>query len=499
MSRLSKKGLMSQTEDARESKTASGGFGPWTTGELPPPPRFGLKEWRALIGPGIVMAGANIGGGEWLLGPEVTARYGGSILWIATIAVLVQVFYNLEVMRYALYCGEPMFVGYFRLRPGPTFWTAAYLLLDFGGIWPYLASNAAVPFAALFLGRIPETPRDEFLVRSLGYAVFLGAYVPILFGGKVYNALRFCMIAKAILVLGYLSVVNIFWNTAAWGEASLGLVQFGTLPKEIDWATVAAFAAICGAGGLTNMHCSNYVRDQGWGMGSQVGAIPSAFGGRTISLSHVGKVFPIHAESLRRWRGWIRHVAREQFFLWAPACILGAMLPAMLSLGFLERGSTPKSGWEQAALTAQGLSSKAGPAFWYLTLTCGLLVLAPTQIAQMDGTVRRWVDVIWMGTKKLRGLEGHKVKNVYYGILIVYGVWGAIALFFFNPAAIVKTVGNIWNLALGFSALQTIYTNRKLLPRELRPNLFMEAGVLACGVFYLGIFCIVLYDKLTSG
>ncbi|MBM3832700.1 MAG: hypothetical protein FJ403_05390 [Verrucomicrobia bacterium] len=469
-------------------------FGRWTVGELPPPPPSGLSQWRLMIGPGILMAGANIGGGEWLLGPEVTARYGGSILWIATLAIFGQLFYNMEVMRYALYCGEPMFVGYFRMPPGPMFWAWLYIAFDFVGIWPYLASNAAVPFAAIILGRLP-TAEDATLVRGLGYVVFLGAYIPILFGRKIYNAIQFCMILKAVLVLGYLLLVNLFLNRGAWGEAFTGLFQFGTLPANMDWATVAAFAGIAGAGGLSNMHFSNYVRDKGWGMGAQVGAIPSAFGGKTITLSHVGKVFPITPESLARWRGWFWHVAREQLFIWVPACILGAMLPAMLSIGFLPRGTTIQ-GWEGAALTAKGIADHSGPAFWYLTLTCGLLVLAPTQITQMDGMVRRWVDVLWTGSRRLRHLEGHKVKYVYYGVLTLYGIWGMIALAVFNPAQIVKTVANFWNLALGFSAIQTIITNRRLLPKELRPRWFMEAGVLFCSAFYLGIFFIVAYKQL---
>jgi hypothetical protein len=472
------------------------GFAPWTQGDLPPPPRFGLREWRSLIGPGILLAGANIGGGEWLLGPAVTARYGGSILWIATLAIAAQVFYNLEVMRYALFCGEPIFVGFFRTPPGPRFWTALYLGLDFFGIWPYLASNAAVPFAALILGRMP-TASDSGLVQFLSYAVLFGAYLPILFGGKVYNAIQLTMIIKAALVLGYLLVLNLFWNQGAWGEAAVGLVSFGVLPAEVDWATVGAFAGIAGAGGLTNMNFSNYVRDKGWGMGGQVGAIPSAFGAQTIELSHVGKAFRITAENLARWRGWFRHVVREQLLVWAPACVLGAMLPAMLSIGFLPRG-TALTGWGGAARTADAIAAQCGPAFWYLTLTCGLLVLAPTQVSQMDGMARRWVDVIWTGSRSVLHLGGGKVKHVYYGVLILYGVWGSLALAFFDPTQIVTAVGNIWNLALGFSAFQTIYTNRRLLPRELRPPWYLELGVAGCGIFYLGIFAIVLWKKLVA-
>ena len=36
------------------------------------------------------------------------------------------------------------------MRPGPAFWTWVYLIVDFGGIWPYVSANAAVPLAAAF-------------------------------------------------------------------------------------------------------------------------------------------------------------------------------------------------------------------------------------------------------------------------------------------------------------------------------------------------------------
>ena len=53
---------------------------PWDVGELPEAPRFSWRNWALLIGPGLVMGGAAIGGGEWITGPAVTARYGGSLM-----------------------------------------------------------------------------------------------------------------------------------------------------------------------------------------------------------------------------------------------------------------------------------------------------------------------------------------------------------------------------------------------------------------------------------
>src|SRR5262245_58179266 len=54
----------------------------WTTGELIDAPRVGWRNVLALIGPGVVMSASAVGGGEWLLGPTVTAKYGGSLMWL---------------------------------------------------------------------------------------------------------------------------------------------------------------------------------------------------------------------------------------------------------------------------------------------------------------------------------------------------------------------------------------------------------------------------------
>src|SRR5207302_8746852 len=114
---------------------------PWEIAELPEPLPLHLRHWTRLIGPAIIMMGIQIGGGEWLFGPEVTAKYGGGLMWVATVAIVVQVFYNLEVGRYALYCGEPIFTAFMRLKPGPRFWVVFFLLLSLGAVMPGLASH----------------------------------------------------------------------------------------------------------------------------------------------------------------------------------------------------------------------------------------------------------------------------------------------------------------------------------------------------------------------
>jgi hypothetical protein len=489
---------MSTDQDHEVREKAARFFPHWEEADLPQAPAITLKSWTGLIGPGVLMVGSNIGGGEWLFGPIVTARYGGSLMWIATISIACQVFYNLSIMRYTLYTGEPIFLGFFRTRPGPKFWAVVYLMLDLGGVFPYLASNAAVPLAAVILGHLPG-PGDDSLVRTLSYVIFLSVLTPLIFGGKIYNAIERIMVAKLVLVLGYLTLVGVFMVSGeTWVNIFSGFVKFGQFPdSEIDWATLAAFAAIAGAGGLSNMNFSNYTREKGWGMGSLVGAIPSMVGGKTIRLSHVGKVFPLSNGNVQRWKGWILHIVRDQTAIWAVGCVLGMALPSLLSLEFIP--GVTVDGHAAAAMTARGIADQHGEVFWYLTLLMGFIVLAPGQMSDIDGVVRRWTDVIWTGSQRARKMEGHQVRNIYYTILLGYVIWGLIALRLTpNPLVLAIFTGTLRNIGIGFTSLHSLYVNRNLLPRELRLPWYLQVGLVVAFVFFMGITTIVFHQRWTQ-
>lgn len=70
------------------------------------------------IGPGAILLAAAIGGGEWIVGPLATVKYGRGILWVASIGIVLQMIFNLEAARYTMYTGEPIITGIMRLRPG---------------------------------------------------------------------------------------------------------------------------------------------------------------------------------------------------------------------------------------------------------------------------------------------------------------------------------------------------------------------------------------------
>ena len=468
----------------------------WGAGALPQPPA--AANWRGLIGPGLLMVGASIGGGEWIFGSVVTARYGGVVMWIAAVSIAFQVMFNLAAMRYAVFTGEPILVGFLRTRPGPGFWAVVYLIADLGYIWPFLAANAAVPLAGAWLGRMPG-PEDDAIVRTLGYAIFLAAFVPLIFGGKVYNAVERVMSAKVLLVFGYLLVLDLAWvSPSAWGEVFGGFFKVGQFPQgKIEWGTLAAFASAAGAGGLSNTLLSNYARDKGWGMGASVGAIPSLVGGREIGLSHVGKVPELYGEQLARWKLWIRHIRRDQIFVWGGGCLLGVALPALLSLEFL-RGAEVE-GHGAAALIAEGVAARHGQVFWHLTLLCGFLILGPGVVQTIDGVCRRWTDVAWAGIGRFRSTAPERAHLTYYAIMVAYCAWGLVALGLApNPLVLAIVGSSLGNIGLAVASLHVIYVNTRLLPEAARPSGLSSVGLILAAAFFATITAVAFAQQWLS-
>src|SRR5262245_20540533 len=536
----------------------------WDTGELIDAPVFTWKNILAMLGPGLVMGASAIGGGEWLAGPAVTAKYGGALLWVAAVSILFQVVYNIEISRYALYTGEPIFTGKFRIPPHPIFWVILYLMLDWGSVAPYLAVNAAVPLESLILGRLPDAGKsasDWWLHKGVCTGLYLTIMLPLIFGGKIYNALKIVMAAKLIIIFGFLITLGLlFARPASWAEIATGFFKVGTVPVKVapppvdaansavndspqpiknteiifltlikegrlpklDWsmiAVIAGLAAIAGNGGLTNAPISNFTRDQGWGMGHHVGAIPSVVGGHGISLSHVGFVFEVTQDSLPRWRRWVHHISRDQLVVWMGACFIGIALPSILSVGFLPRG-TDVNQYTVAAMTAGAVQQQAvepmsgtlvtatgldklicgpnlGKFFWGLTLFCGFLVLITSQTTTMDGFVRRWVDVIWTASPHARQLDTGSIRYVYFTLLCVYAACGlAIMWATETPLGVFKYATTGYNFAFAFSAWHTIFVNTVLLPPELRPGWFQRIGLFGAGLFFFALGTLSVLQQL---
>ena len=476
----------------------------WNVGDLPAPSPFSFRNWLGMIGPGLVLAGASIGTGEFVIGPQTAARYGGAMLWAALVSILAQVVLNTEVMRYTVCTGEPVFTGFMRSKPGPKFWIALYLLLDLGGWWPTQAALAAQIIVVMIKNLGPGDAINPETVRLVSYGVFALCGVAALFGGKIYNMVQLAGSGKFLFTLFFMLLMCImFVSLETWIRIWSGV--FNPFPKDaggqpipIDWAIVSGLAGLAGVGGLGNILVSNFVREKGWGMGGQVGAIASAFGGHKIKLSHVGTICRNDPENRKRFFGWRSYIRADQYGIWALGSLIAIILPCMLGAEYLQQRSI-KDPWQWAAALAQELGSRHGQLFRLLTLLCGLFIMIPGQFMSIDAAARRWSDALWSGSASVRQVQTHKVKYFYYSIAFAYIAFGLLGYTFFpklSGSTMMLVAANSANLALGMCIFHTLYVNHRFLPKELRPGIGKSIALFISGTFFMSMFALVANQKI---
>jgi hypothetical protein len=268
----------------------------------------------------------------------------------------------------------------------------------------------------------------------------------------------------------------------------------------IDWSLVAALAGFSGVGGMGNIMASNFVREKGWGMGGRVGAIPSAFGGHHIELSHLGTICDDRPETVSRFRGWFRYLIVDQYLVWALGSLVAMMLPCMLGAEYLRvHNLTTNDSWRWAAALAQDFGAARGEIFRTLTLFCGLIILIPGQFYTVDVTARRWTDAVWSGSRRVRALDNRRVKYLYYTFAGAYVVWGICAYALFptlSATTMMVIAGNMANLAIAATIFHTLYVNCRFLPPGLRPGMGKRVALVLSGLFFTLMFSLVFQQKI---
>ncbi len=478
----------------------------WERGQLPAPPaRVRLRGWAllaAVLGPGLVMAGSSIGTGEWVMGPLSAAKYmqgTGALLWVVVASIAAQAVLNTEVMRYTLCTGEPIFTGFMRSRPGPRFWLGFYLLVDCMSWWPALSGLAAQILLAAIFGFGDPRGQDPEVVKFTASTILLACVGLLLFGGKVYNTLEWVLSGKVFFTLFFLVIVDLlFVEPATWATITGGFFNPFFVPKEIDWALVTALAGFAGVGGMGNCLASNFVREKGWGMGARVGAIPSIFGARQLTLSHLGTACGDDAETASRFRGWWRRAQADQYGIWAVGSLVAMLLPCLLGAQFLKDDYVSGgSQWEAAATMARNFGAATAPFWGILCLVIGFIILFPGQFGAMDGIARRWCDALWSGSRHARMLRTDRIRWVYYSFVGLYACFGLylINVIGLSPPKMMIVSANMANLAMTATIFHTLYVNRRFLPEGLRPSPAKQVALIAAGLFFVVMFALVTQQK----
>jgi hypothetical protein len=475
----------------RQAPEARSGLDPWRLSELPPAPTPRGLGWFSAVGPGVIALGASIGSGEFLLGPAAFVKYGLALLWVVGIAALLQTLLNVELMRYTMATGEPIFTGFMRTRPHSTFWAWFYSILYFLQMgWPGWAGAAAGAVFFLWAKRLPGAA-EAGTVYVIGVGLFLLCALILSFGRRIertLEVLNWIMVAAIIAGLGLLALLFVPANT--WAAGVVGFAGFDLknggfqfVPAGADFFLLGAFAAYAGGGGVANLTLSNWARDKGYGMSSTIGFIPAAVGGKKVALAHSGATFKPDAEALKRWKGWWRIIRVDQWGVYFTGAVLGMALPALLYVTFVPAGSDIR-GLGIAAALAQSVGTQKGAIFGGIIAVLGVWILFKAQLDILEGMTRGITDILWAGSARIRAWRGGDVRIVYYSVLALISLWGIIALRLTQPIILLTLSANMAGIVFIISSIHLLYVNTRLLPRELRPPMWRRIALVALALFY---------------
>ena len=491
--------------DAREPthpRETRSGLPPWSPATLPEPPRPTGFGWLQAVGPGVIVLGVSIGGGEFLLGPAAFVRHGLSLLWVVGIAVFLQTVFNTELMRYTLATGEPVFTGFMRTRPSSTIWAWFYAILYFLQVgWPASAGTAAGAIFYLAMRRLPG-PDDAGTIYEIGIGAFLLCVAILTVGRRIERTLEVLNWILITAILGsFLLLALWFVPGSTWAGGALGFAGydlrgggFSFVPAGTDLFLLAALVAYSGAGGVNNIVLSNWARDRGYGMGERAGYIPAAAAGEKGHVAHTGFMFPGDVKSMERWHGWWRVVSADQWGLFWIGALLGMLLPALLYVTFLPRGTNIQGLGISAAL-ASAIGTRTGAGVGAIIAFLGAWLLFKTQLDNLEGMVRAIADILWTGSRRVRAWRGGDIRAVYYTVLAILVVWGLIAMRIAQPIVLLQLGANVAGLIFVIAAPHLLYINTRLLPPHVRPPMWRRVALVVMTLFY-GFFVALSFGSL---
>ena len=338
------------------------------------------------------------------------------------------------------------------------------------------------------------------MVLALGYLLFAAAVGAVLLGRRGQDLLWHAdqlFLVGTLLFLAVLAVVLVprpVWRTVAAGL--LGpLVGMPRPPGDLDWTLLTAFAAYSGAGGVVNASLTHWMRDKGFGVAGTGRGAPAQIGGHRLHLVSEGLRLEPSEGDLAKWREWWRYLGLHLGILWVLGPIAAMALPVLLAAHLVPFGSNMQGAAAALALP-RALGADGNLWLWFLTLLAGLWIFFSTQRGVAEGFTRSVTEILWTGSDRARAWAGERAARLYYAVLGAFAVAGGAALSLGDPLKLVLIGANVGALGFVMLSAHTLWANRRLLPRALRPSLWREALVVACGLFFAMLVARVLARPL---
>lgn len=475
---------MDEMIESRSGKTApeipSKFLPPVTYRDLPEP-----LPLRRIVGPGVVLAAAGIGSGEYVLWPYIAQQVGLSLLAAAFFGALIMFFIATECVRYTLITGETIITGFTRLwKP---WWIGFILLALLPNVWPGYATGSATTISFILGGG------DVILMTILALvAIVLSLTLAPVVYRMMESALTVMMALMALFVVLAAGVVFVI-QPGAWVDLFTGIGEFGAASQQIPFAVLAGAVAFAGAGGTGVLMASNYIRDKNLGMGAYIPRIISPITGKEEAGSNIGYFFPQDEPNLRRWRAWWRVCNWDQFLTFFLLTIVTIVVMSVLAYATVF-GQNVGEDFDFIRAEGEALAAAIGPWFAYFFWGAGTLALFSTNLAVWDMVGRITAD--GLKANWLRGSNYWTESKIYSVTIVALFAVSVIVLAsgLQQPLVLLVITSVLSGVTSFVYCILIIQLNRYSLPDTVRMSTGRLTVMGVAVVFYLGFFVVTVLD-----
>lgn len=452
-----------------------------------PVPPMGWRESIKWYGPAFLWVLSSVGSGATLFTPRIGSEYGYGLLWTALIVIFFQWVMIHEVGRYTVITGRTLLDGFNDL-PGPRGWAIWFIFLpQVVAAIVTIAGIAALAGSALMIA---------FPGNQAMYAVLLLVISIILVvTGRYKWVQRVCSALAGVLVLAAItSALSVFPPA---GDLASGLIP--TIPENLDPYFILPWLGFILAGAAGIIWFSYWVVAAGYGGEVHDDEEERAEKKEERQLSHEELIARLH-----RWQVVMRNTAIIAIFSG------GLILISFLILGaeiLRPEGIVPE-GIAVAEDLTNLLAEIWGAVGRWILLIGIFIALWGTILANQDGWGRMFADstyllwpkkieAIWKSKKKgwtnLFLGSREKLKNTY-AITTTALIPLVVFLVFREPVDILSVAGIIAAAHTPVVVFLTLHMNRKTLPREFAPGIFLSTMMVITGLFFAAFAGIYLLD-----
>lgn len=408
------------------------------------------KERFRWLGPGFLWMVSAAGSGELLFSPRVGSMYGYSLLWALFAAVILKLFINREIGRFAVCSGASLIDGFASL-PKYQKWILGFIMIpqllvaviSIAG----LAGGAATALALLL-------PGDIFIWMALSILLSMA----LVLWGKYKGVEKASVVFASLLALA--SIVAAISVSPSFTNMAKGMVP--SVPENADIEEILPWLGFMMSGAAGLMWYSFWITAKKYGM---AGAKKED---RQAAVPDLKKLSRSDQDSLK---GWIKVMTLD-----TTTAVVGTVIITMafviLGAELLQpKGLVPEEN-KVAETLGQILGQLWGPVgFWFMVV--GVFIgFWDTVLSDQDGHSRLFAS----GTRHMLGdrlkgkwKEDERLKKFFVVVLVTampIALYAAIG----NPVQLLKISGAIEAMHIPVVAGLTLYLNRKSLPPSLQPS-----------------------------